>query len=801
VVTGAGGPVLVAARGDARKLPRDRSGGVQVNLSSDTILMLVIAAPFVAAAVAPLLQRAIGWLTGWALAAVAAAIAIWLWTFLGDVAGGGTVRAAVEWVPSLGLELTFLIDGLSLTFAVLIAGIGALILGYSAAYLRGHEHQGRFLAFLMLFLGAMLGLVLADSLVALYAFWELTTITSFLLIGFDHTRQVARRAAIQAVVVTGIGGLALIAGSVLLFLAFGSWDLSALRDADVAASAVYLPVLVLFLLAAFTKSAQVPFHFWLPNAMEAPTPVSAFLHSATMVQAGVYLVARMTPSLGGTPQWAWTLIVFGGATLIWGSIGALRQTDLKQMLAQTTVASLGLLMLLLGVGSQVAVIAAVTYFVAHALYKAALFLVTGAIDNETGIRDITALGGLREKMAASFIAAVLAGISMVGLPPAIGYLAKDEAYVALMSGDWRDVAVLVVLLAGNAALAGIAFALMIKPFMGALVPTPKTPHEGPVSMLIGPIVLAVLGLIAGWWFGWLGTSIVAPAASAITGEAVEFHGGWSFDLTSVVLWLSVLTWVLGGLVFWQIDRARTLIRRGRELVGWTFDTGFDQAMFGLIRLAGAVTRALHHGRLEIYLVTIFAMLALALLVPVLALGRGLPWLPGVPDLTFYEWGVVALTAIGIFAVLLARTRLVAIVSLGIQGLGVALLYMLFGAPDLSFTQFMIEILSVVILTLVMTRLPLDTGDHREFEDLIRDGGLALLCGVGVVVLLFAILGEPFDPRIGEFYAATSVPLAHGHNIVNVVLVDFRGLDTLGEITVVMAAGVAILALLRRRRAA
>ncbi|MDP1731685.1 MAG: proton-conducting transporter membrane subunit, partial [Devosia sp.] len=526
-----------------------------------------------------------------------------------------------------------------------------------------------------------------------------------------------------------------------------------------------------------------------------PTPVSAFLHSATMVQAGVYLLARLNPTLGDTALWSTTLVGFGGVTLLWGAVSALRQTDLKQMLAHTTVASLGLLVLLIGVGTEVAITAAVVYFVAHALYKAALFLIAGIIDHEAGTRDITELSGLRDSLTFTFIATILAAISMIGLPPLVGYLAKEEMYAALLTDSWQPLFVLAVLVAGNALLAGIALAILVKPFMGPLMPLPKDPHEAPIGLLAGPALFSILGVLAGVMTSWVGKTIIAPAASVIAGAGIESHLELRVDPLDPLFWLSLLTWLLGGLIYWRLDTIRTLLRRGQGAVGWTFDKGFDSLMFGLIRLSGAITRFWHHGQLELYLVVIFAMFAMAIIVPLWSMG-GFPSSVPFPDLTLHEWGVVLIAAIGIAIVVSARTRLFAIVALGIQGIAVALLYLLFGAPDLSFTQFMVEILSVVILTLVMTRLRLDQHDQRQFEDLLRDGGLALVCGLGVTALLFAVLEGTFDPRLSDFFNANSAPVAHGRNIVNVILVDFRGLDTLGEISVVMTAGIAILALIR-----
>jgi len=769
-------------------------------LSPDATIALLAIAPFLAALVAPAVVRYVGGAAGWIAAIVPAGIFVVLLGYIEPVAAGRTITASLSWIPTLGISLSFFIDGLSLTFALMISGIGTLIVIYSGAYLHGHRHLGRFLAFMLMFMGAMLGVVLASNMLALFGFWELTSVTSFLLIGFDHARQASRRAAIQALVVTGMGGLALLAGLVLLHQMTGNWDIAGARDAGINQHALYPLLLVLFLLGAFTKSAQFPFHFWLPNAMEAPTPVSAYLHSATMVQAGVYLLARFTPVLGGTEAWTLTLTSFGGVTLLWGAIAALRQTDLKQMLAQTTTASLGLLVLLIGVGTEAAISAAVIYFVAHALYKAALFMIAGIIDHETGIRDVTALGGLADKMPATFIAAALAVLSMIGLPLTLGFLGKEEMYLALATGDWHDLLLLAVLVLGNAALVAVAAVIAVRPFLGALKPTPKTPHGEPISLVAGPLVLGILGIAGAVLTGWFAHSILEPAASGIAGTPVASHLKLTIDLTSVVFWLSVLTWALGLAIAYRADMTRTVLRRVSTALGWTFDKGFDAAMFGLIRMSAAKTRAWHHGRLELYLVVLFSMLALALFWPLISLG-GLPEWPSFPDLHLHEWGVLALALIGVLAVPLSSTRLTAILALGVQGFAMALIFLMFGAPDLAFTQFMVEVLSVVILTLVMTRLKLSQRDTRPFEDLLRDGGLAVLCGLGVAVLLVAVQAGPLDERLSAFFAATSVPLAHGHNIVNVVLVDYRGLDTLGEISVVMAAGIAVLALIRKQKRA
>lgn len=765
------------------------------------LTLTVLALPFIAAAIAPLAVRAGGYRSVWFLSLAPAVIFIFLLGQAGEVASGAVLTGGIDWIPSLGARLSYAIDGLSFVFGLLIAGIGTFIIIYSGGYLKGHPQLGRFLMFMFLFMGSMLGLVMADNLFAFLVMWELTSITSFLLIGFDHNRRAARRGALQALVVTGAGGLALIAAAFAIQNVTGVLELSRivasgdmLRD-----SPSYGLILVLVLAGAFTKSAQFPLHFWLPNAMEAPTPVSAYLHSATMVKAGVYLLMRMNPVLGDTVAWGSILPVFGGATLIVGTLLAIRQTDLKLMLAQTTVASLGLMVMLTGFGSERAIEAAVYYLFAHSLFKGSLFMVAGTIDHEAGTRDIRKLAGLRRAMPITFAAAAIAALSMAGIPPFIGFLAKEEIYAAVGAGDPWSILVTMTAVVGNALMLVIAVALAVNPFFGDRPSHLVSAHEGSPLLWAGPVALAIAGLVSAVFADATNHGLISPMAGAIAGVPVDAHAALALHV-GLPLLLSAVTIAAGIAAFTRLRQLRYGMARILAVIGWGPDRGFDQAMDSLVRGATILTRFIQNGRLENYMMSVFVVAAFALFLPLLTLHE-LPRWPAFPDLEFYEWSVMAIAVLGLIAVMAANDRLTAIVSLGIQGFAVALIYMLFGAPDLAFTQFMVETLSVVILALVMTRLTLHKSDHRPPGQTIVDGCISLATACGLGLLLLSVTQLPFNDELSVFFAQNSLTVAHGRNIVNVIIVDFRGLDTLGEIAVVMVAGLAILGLIRIRHRA
>ncbi|MFZ4518862.1 MAG: hydrogen gas-evolving membrane-bound hydrogenase subunit E [Microthrixaceae bacterium] len=745
-----------------------------------------------------------------AVAAVApAATFVWLLTVAGGVVGGTPEVAEATWVPQLGLTLQFRLDGFALLMALLVSGIGTLVMGYSLSYFRPHgEHPARddcarLAGLLVAFAGAMLGLVLADGFFTLFLFWELTSVTSYLLIGIDDRVAAARAAAQRAFLVTGAGGLALLGGLVLLGQRSGTTTISGLL-ADPPTGTVVTVALVLVLAGAFAKSAQFPLHFWLPGAMAAPTPVSAFLHSATMVKAGIYLVARLSPVFAEVGPWRLLVVVCGGGSLLLGGVRALREQDAKLSLAHGTVSQLGLIMILVGLGTPATTYAGVAVLTAHALFKASLFLTIGVVDHEAGTRDLRRLRGLGRRLPVLAAVGITAGASMAAIPPTLGFVAKEAGIAALEDtgiGVLGPVA-LVLVVAGS--VLTVAYTLRtVGGLFGRDVPAgeqgpapvdPAGVHRPSAAFVAAPAVLAALSLLGGLAAAPVGAWLAEVAGSLTPAAADGYLALWPG--LHLALALSVTTWVLGTALA-EVVRRR---ERGGEPAPTFAIRAYAATYDGLLRGSRRLTAVTQSGSLPAYLTVVLTTLVIAL---------GAAWLQGVGPLGDVPWAeswlqVVAAVLTGglALAMVRARRRFTAAVLLGGSGYGLALIFLLHGAPDLAITQFLIDTLSIVLFLLVMSRLP---DRFRPPPSWVPNGlrlGLAVLVGVAVAGFSLAASAARTEPSVGEEYVQRSEPEAGGRNVVNVTIVDFRGFDTLGEITVLGVAAVGVVNLVtaaRRRR--
>lgn len=759
-------------------------------------MLIAVVSGLALALVAPALSRALRAHAAWALAVVPAVIFAWLLGRIPSVAAGATWREVWPWVAPLGVQAAFALDGLGLLFALLVTGIGALVFAYSGAYLAGDARAPRFHAILAVFMASMLGLVLADDLLLLFVFWELTSVTSYLLVGHDHERPGARAAALQALLVTAGGGLALLAGFLLLGHIAGTYTISELlgRGDTVRSHPWYLPTLGLVLIGAFTKSAQVPFHFWLPAAMAAPSPVSAYLHSATMVKAGVYLLARLSVVLGMTDAWHDTVALVGAVTMLTGAAMALPQRDLKRILAYTTVSALGTVTLLLGLETTEAARAAVVFLMVHALYKGALFLAAGAVDHEAGSRDVDELGGLARAMPVTAAAMLLACLSMAGLPPLFGFVAKELLYEAKTQAPHASLVVTTAGLVANVLVFAAAARLAVRPLFGPAGRTPRAPHEGPPGLWLGPIVLASLGLVLGILPDTLAGPLVGAAVTAIRAEPTMVALALWHGLSPILL-LSLATIGLGALTWSATPRLVAAVPRLRGLGRTGPARAYETLVDGFLRLAKAQTRWLQSGQLSRYVrLTTLTLVGVSTAAAIGRVSLDVPPRLHVPPLA----GVlVGLTVAGAIAVVTAPARLVAVVALGVVGFGVALTFLVWSGPDLALTQFAIETLSVLLFVFVIYRLPRFVAPSPRLSRL-RDLAVAGAAGLVVASLLLAVTASPRPAHLSDYFAAASVPEAKGRNVVNVILVDFRAFDTLGEITVLAVAALGVYGLMRLR---
>ena len=764
-------------------------------------MLFTLLSIFVAAALAPFVVRALGDKAGWLLSLVPLGAFGYYVSQVPTIAHGETIRTAYTWLPSLQTQLSFYLDGLSLLFALLVTGIGTLIVIYAGGYLAHHDDLGRFYLQLLSFMGAMLGLVVADNALVFFIFFELTSLTSYLLIGFYHTEEESRRAARKALVVTGGGGLALLAGVILLYQVTGTFAFSEMLSmgAMVQGHELYLPIFILVCAGAFTKSAQFPFHFWLPAAMAGPTPVSAYLHSATMVKAGVFLLARLSPVLAGTAVWTGTLGIVGAFTMLMSAWLALRYTDLKQILAYTTVMVLGLLTMLLGLGGEYAITAMVTFTVVHALYKGGLFMMAGSIDHETGTRDLRELGGLREAMPFTMAGAVLTGLSMAGIPPLFGFIGKEVTYKAALEAPSFGLLILATGVLANAALVASGLVVGLKPFLGEMKGAfTREPHEAPLSMWLGPMVLGVLGLAFGLYPALIDHNVLAAAQAGILQESHELHLALWHGFNPA-LWASLLTFALGFTLYAFWDRVQpSAAMQGLDVA---FGDGpgrvFERGLYGIAGLSDSVTVLFQTGQFRRYLRTIFV--AMIVMVGGAVVSEAvMDWPAILSGVKYYEAALAGLIILSALVAVRTQDRFVAILALSVAGYSIALIYLLFGAPDLAMTQFAVETLTLILLVIVIVHLP-GIQQEEPLGSRLRDAVVATGCGALVTVIMTVILNQPLNRRLSEFMAQNSYTEAQGHNIVNVILVDFRGVDTMGEITVLTIAAIGVYVLMRMPR--
>jgi multicomponent K+:H+ antiporter subunit A len=777
-------------------------------------LFLLLLLPFAGCVVAALLPTgARNFQSVWA-ALVALAVAVPLAALYRKVNGGDVLIERITWLPALGIDLVVRLDGFAWMFAMLVSSMGLLVIVYARYYLSPEDPAARFHSLLLGFMGAMLGVVMSGNLVQMVVFWELTSVFSFLLIGYWTHRKDARRGARMAFTVTAGGGLALLAGVLLLGHMAGSLELQEVLAAGdrVRAHALYPLALGLVLLGALTKSAQFPFHFWLPHAMAAPTPVSAYLHSATMVKAGVFLLARLWPVLAGTGEWFWLVGGAGLATLLLGAYAAMFQNDLKGLLAYSTISHLGLITLLLGLNSPLAAVAAVFHVMNHATFKASLFMSVGIIDHETGTRDMRRLDGLYRAMPITGTLAIVACGAMAGVPLLNGFLSKEMFFAETVFVSASPV--VEVALPALATLAGV-FAVVYSLRFGHDVffgPTsgecPRRPHE-PVRWMRVPVELLVLacivvGTLPAWSVGWL----LATAARPVVGGTLPEYSLAVWHGFNAPLAMSLVATVVGLLAYLRFGTALRE-RRGRAAPGLLGLDGrriFESLLARTSALARRVLRRFGTRRLQPQLVCMAAIAGLAGLGSALAVPLtwgDRPRVPVTPEFVGL-WVVAGACAIG--AAWQAKFhRLAALIMLGVVGLALCITFAWFSAPDLALTQLAVEVVTTVLFLLGLRWMPKRVeGDDpriatRAYWRRRRDLVLAVLLGTGLAALSYALLTRQAPLSISPFFIENALPRGGGTNVVNVMLVDFRAFDTLGEITVLGIVGLTVYALLRRFR--
>ncbi|WP_172373153.1 Na+/H+ antiporter subunit A [Sporosarcina jiandibaonis] len=790
--------------------------------------VLLIFLPIVAALFVPFLYKTVKNIhTGWFVFIISAALFIYYLRFIEKTLNGNVDTSTLSWIPSLDIAFIAYIDGLSLLFSLLITGIGALVVLYSIFYLdKKREKLNNFYVYLLMFMTAMLGIVQSDHMITLYLFWELTSISSFLLIGYWYTRDRSRFGALKSMMITVFGGLMMLGGLVLLSI---MGDTYSIRELIANASSFighdyFTLALVLVLLGAFTKSAQFPFYIWLPDAMEAPTPVSAYLHSATMVKAGLYLVARFTPIFASSEVWIWLVTGIGLLTLFWGSFFAVKQTDLKAILAFSTVSQLGLIMSLLGASAvayhvtgadaaifKFAAFAAIFHLINHAMFKGSLFMVAGIVDHETGTRDIRKLGGLMSIMPVSFTVAFIGSMSMAGLPPFGGFLSKElflTSMLALRDFELFNFATWGIIFPIVAWVASVftfvySFYFVFKTFAGKrkMQSLPKEPKETSLGMLLSPVVLAAIVVVIFFIPNLIGKMFVKPAVVAmqsglynhpdeVTVNVSAWHG-WSPEL---MMTLGIIA--LGAFLFLTMSKWQKLydIQPQYFSLNALYDTLMVFGESGMNRLS----RFYMTGLIRTYLVYMFAFIAAITTAALFIQDAFAVDMESFSPLNTYGIMTAVILVLAVVMVLFAKTRLAAIIALGGVGYSVALFFVIYKAPDLALTQLVIETVSVALFLLAFHHLPAlkRHGESTKF----RLGNFIIAAAVGITMTLLALSAhsQKLIPSISQYYKDTVFTEAAGGNIVNVILVDYRGFDTLFEIAVLAIAGIGVYSMIRLR---
>lgn len=787
---------------------------------------LAILIPFIVALFIPYLYRRLpGVHTGWFVLMVPAALFVLLASYIPTVAGGETVLSELPWIPSLGINFTAYLDGLSLILALLITGVGSLVVLYSIYYLsKERESLGHFYVYLLMFMGAMLGVVFSDNLMVLYLFWELTSISSFLLIAYWYHRRQSRYGAQKSMLITVTGGIGMLAGFIMLSSMTGTFSIREIvaNIGQYTDHTLFVPAMLLILLGAFTKSAQFPFHIWLPDAMEAPTPVSAYLHSATMVKAGIYLVARFTPVFGGDAVWFWVVSIVGIVTLFWGSFTAIRQTDLKALLAYSTISQLGLIMSLLGIGSaalyfdvadensvyfSLAIFAALFHLVNHSTFKGALFMVVGIVDHETGTRDIRKLGGLMTIMPITFTLAVIGSFSMAGLPPFNGFLSKEMFFTSLLRvtelsffsiETWG---LLFPVIAWVASVLTFVYCLILvfKTFFGKYQPEKleKEAHEAPMGMLISPVILASLVVAFFFFPNILGEYILEPAYGAVMPTFVEANVfehsiyAWHGFNTELMMTLGVVGF---GIVLYRL------------LPSWkwiyaifpaklSLDSLYNNSLLTLERRSTSITNRYMTGNMYHYMVYIFITIIAVVTTVFAYTGAFVIDTSNDAPISIYEGFIAIVMAVTALSIPFAKSRLTGILLNGVLGYLLALFFVFFRAPDLALTQLVIETVSASLFLLCFYFLPEWEKEKRRPKVKMLNVCIALAVGTLVTTIALSVQSNRLFESISAFYE-NAYELAGAQNIVNAILGDFRAFDTMLEVVVLLIAGLGVYVLIK-----